>query len=149
MSYEENRTKGELYQDFISDVLYDKYFIQINCFKSKKYQLRGENKQGIEIKFDDLYKKTDNLYIEIAEKSNANNLNFIESGIYRKDNTWLYIIGDYDTVFIFGKTMLKLLHNWHDANGNKKYEEKEIDTSRGFLLPKSVAEIYALLIIKT
>jgi len=145
--YEINKRDGDLYADFISDVFYDKYFIQLSHFKSKQYQLKGENKQGIEIKFDNQYEKTGNLYIEVAEKSNAMNLNYYESGIYRKDNTWLYVIGNYKIIYVFSKTILRLIHNWKDTNGDKRYREVETSTSQGYLLPKNIAEIYASLII--
>ena len=88
--------KGLEYQDFVTDILSNELGISLSNYLSKKYQLKGENKQGFEIKFDNLYKTTNNIYIEIAEKSNANNEKFVKSGIFRHDNTWFYIIGDYD-----------------------------------------------------
>jgi hypothetical protein len=79
----------------------------------------------------------------VSEKSNADNVNFINSGIYRNDNTWLYIIGNYKILFIFGKSTLKLMYK------SKRYREVEIPTSKGFLVPKVDAEKYALKIIYT
>lgn len=94
--YKEMLEKGLEYQDFITDMLLSEIGISLSTYSSKKYQYSvGENKQGIEIKFDDRYKETGNLYIEIKEKSNAINANYVDSGIYRSDNTWLYVIGDY------------------------------------------------------
>ena len=139
--YEEKLQQGLEFQDFVTDILFNELFIPLSSYQSRKYQLKGENKQGIEIKFDDKFKATGNVYIEISEKSNANNINFIESGIYRNDNTWLYIIGDYSILFIFGKEMLKLMHK------KKRYKEVQIPTSKGFLIPKIDAEKYALKII--
>jgi len=67
-NYQENYEKGLEYQDFIVEILAEKYGLIIPNYSSKKYQYDvGENKQGIEIKFDDRLKETGNLYIEIAE----------------------------------------------------------------------------------
>ena len=103
--------KGLQFQDFITDILIKELGISLSTYSSQKYQnLKGENKQGFEIKFDDKYKDTGNVYIEVAEKSNPLNENFISSGIYRNDNTWLYLIGDYKEIFIFSKKHLKLMY---------------------------------------
>jgi hypothetical protein len=140
--YAEKLQQGLEFQDFVTDILFNELFIPLSTYQSKKYQLRGENKQGIEIKFDDRYKETGNLYIELSEKSNAMNLNFVDSGINRSDNTWLYIIGDYNILYIFGKTILRGMYS------SKKYKEVNIPTSKGFLISKTDAEKYALKIIK-
>ena len=117
--------------------------IPLIAFSSKQYQLKhGENKLGIEIKFDDNYKTSGNLYIEIAEKSNPRNASYVPSGIYRSDNTWLYVIGDFDTIFVFSKVMLKLIENKY------KHVENKYKTSKGFLLLGEDALKFAAKILK-
>jgi len=131
--------KGLQFQDFITDILIKELGILLSTYSSQKYQnLKGENKQGFEIKFDDKYKDTGNVYIEVAEKSNPLNENFISSGIYRNDNTWLYLIGDYKEIFIFSKKHLKLMYE------SKKYKEVIISTSKGMLIKKEDAEKYCI-----
>lgn len=131
--------KGLQFQDFITDILLKELGISLSTYSSQKYQnLKGENKQGFEIKFDDKYKDTGNVYIEVAEKSNPLNENFISSGIYRNDNTWLYLIGDYKEIFIFSKKHLKLMYE------SKKYKEVIISTSKGMLIKKEDAEKYCI-----
>ena len=131
--------KGLQFQDFITDILIKELGISLSTYSSQKYQnLKGENKQGFEIKFDDKYKDTGNVYIEVAEKSNLLNENFISSGIYRNDNTWLYLIGDYKEIFIFSKKHLKLMYE------SKKYKEVIISTSKGMLIKKEDAEKYCI-----
>lgn len=140
--YKEKLQQGLEYQDFITSILAKELAIPLSTFNSKQYQYNcGENMQGVEIKFDDMYKKTGNLYIEIAEKTNANNISFVSSGIFRNDNTWLYVIGDYSTIYIFGKNILQRVYN---ANIHKRVE---IATSKGFLINKEFAEKWALKII--
>ncbi len=127
--YAEMLEIGLKFQDYVMEKIFIELGIPISYYSSKENQIgKGENLQGIEIKFDDKFKDTGNLYIEIAEKSNANNKFFVQSGIYRDDNTWLYIIGDYDNLFIFYKHHLIEFH--------KKGLCKEVETltSKGYLL---------------
>ena len=141
--YRERLKEGLHYQDFVMEELY-KIGLPLISYSSKEYQHTiGENKAGIEIKKDNRWRETGNVYIEMAEKSNPENLNWIPSGIYRKDNTWLYLIGDEGKMFIFSKKQLVCLHK------KKTLKEVETPTSRGFLLPVEKAEqFYALKIIQ-
>ena len=145
--YKEKLEQGLQYQDFVYDEFY-KIGITTLSYSSKKYQVEyGENRAGIEIKFDGKTKETGNIYIEIAEKSNENNNEYYPSGIYRDDNTWLYVIGDYSIIYIFAKKQLKTIYekeNYKKAGGSKK----ETTTSKGFVFPTSYAEKAAIKIIK-
>ena len=132
--YAKKLDQGLKYQDFVVEKLYE-IGLPVISYSSKEYQNTvGENKAGIEIKNDTNFRETGNFYIETAEKSDAENANFVPSGIYRNDNTWLYLIGDYETIFVFSKKQLLLLHKCG------KMKEVEISTSRGFLLPVVEAE---------
>ena len=140
--YAEKLQIGLEYQDFISEILCQNGIVIMN-YVSQKYQFNsGENKIGIEIKYDNKFRDTGNLYIELKEKKHPSNENYIPSGINRRDNTWLYIIGDYKTIYIFSKNLLLQLA--------KKYNEIEnaTHTSIGFLLPIVEAEKYSAKIIK-
>lgn len=137
--YNECLEKGLEYQDFVTTVLMNEIGIALSSLSSKKFQYSiGENLQGIEIKFDDMYSKTGNLYIEVKEKANPKNIEYVNSGIYRNDNSWLYLIGNYNEIFIFGKSHLKLMYE------TSKYKEVKKPTSIGFLLNKHDAEKYCL-----
>jgi len=134
--YKEKLEQGLYFQDYVIELLY-KNGIPLISYSSKEYQnMIGENKAGIEIKNDNNFRKTGNLYIEIAEKSNAENISFVSSGIYRNDNTWLYLIGDINKIYVLSKKQLKILHQ------SKKYKEVETQTSKGFLLPLIEVEKY-------
>ena len=132
--YRKKLNEGLYYQDFVVEELY-KAGLPIISYSSKEYQnMIGENKAGLEIKNDQLFRKTGNFYIEVAEKSDPKNREFIKSGIFRNDNTWLYIIGDFVGIYIFSKKQLQILFD------KGKYIKKEIATSRGYLLPVKDAE---------
>lgn len=131
--YKKKLEEGMWYQDFVQKKLY-KLGLSIVSYSSKKYQhLHGENLAGIEIKYDQKTKETNNIYIEIAEKTHPENKEFIPSGIYANPKTWLYLIGDKSEIFIFAK---KFLIVWHRK---ELFKEVKISTSKGFLIPAQQA----------
>lgn len=140
--YRTQLEKSLEYQDFVMEKLYD-IGISLNCYSSIRYQNeKGESRAGIEIKFDDRRKDTGNLYIEYAEKSHPNKKEYVPSGIDRRDNTWLYVQGDYEVIYVIAKTLLKNLKTV------KKFKHVANATSRGYLLPDADAQKYAAIIIK-
>lgn len=140
VNYEEKLLIGEEYEDYACHVLWDAGIAIIN-HKSKYYQRLGENRHDIEIKRDGRFRETGNLYIEYAEKSNPNNPEYVDSGILRKDNSWLWVIGDEKTLWPFSKCILLLLLN-ATKNGMFIYERKETLTSQGMLVPLCKADQY-------
>ena len=132
------------FQDFVAEKLYHIGLPLFN-YTSKKYQYEhGENKLGVEIKFDKKFESTGNLWIELAEKSRPSNVTYINSGIQRNDNTWLYLIGNYEKIFIFPKSLLFQLAK----TGKYKIIENTYKTSKGFLLPSNDACKYAAKILE-
>lgn len=129
---------GMEFQDFVCDVLGNEGFVLQN-YVSKKWQFdKGENRQGFEIKLDNRCTETGRLSIEIAEKSRVSNSAWMKSGIYRDDNSWLYVQGNYNVLFVFAKNWLLRYHQ------EKKPEEHEsCGTVRKFYLPISTAEFAA------
>jgi len=120
---------GHEYQEFIGEKLgFTNYQTA-----DEQYNI-GENKVGIEIKFDNNMKNTGNLFIETAEKRNADNERWIASGIMRVDGCWGYLIGDYTEAYLFLKKHLKNLQAKYPFNF--PIITIGVKTSRGFLLPK-------------
>ena len=138
--YNKNLNKGEKYQEFIKAVFKDKLNINLNFYKTKKEQYNiGETQEGYEVKFDDMFEKTGNIYIEFCEKTNEENKEYIPSGILRNDNTKYYVIGNYKEIYIFKK--YKLLNFFVNLNfKNKIYTIKTTATSKGFLLDYTLRE---------
>lgn len=129
-SYGENFEKGMEFQDFVMLTL-QKRGLYVQIFSSKKYQYSiGESFQGIEIKLDREFMKYGRLSIEIAEKTKAENKIWVPSGIYRNDNTWLYVQGNENIFYVFMKHQLITLHK------SGKFETGEsFGTIRKFYLP--------------
>lgn len=122
---------GQEYQDFVKDVLFDKLGWIVQLWQSKIYQFKGENKTGIEIKYNSKLSEMQRIYIELYEKTKSTNTDYIESGILRDDNTWLYLCGDYKRIFIFPKRTLKALYE----RGEYKLIENKYKTSKGYTMP--------------
>lgn len=135
---------GLEFQDFVCMHL-ARHNIILQNVCSKKYQITiGENLQGYEIKFDDLCTKTGRLSIEIAEKPrNDPQLLWTPSGICRGDNSWLYIQGNYHTIFIFAKRTLLKYHTQVRPEVTEK-----MGTIRTFYFPISLAENVAAKVLR-
>lgn len=135
--YEQCLEAGLEYQDFVVDALRKcTPAILVLPYNSRKYQQNiGESASGIEIKFDNKMKETGNVYIEVAEKSNAAIADFTPSGIYRNDNSWLYLIGDYEQALLFGKKQLQLIYIDEKNYDKRGIKRKEKATSQGFTYP--------------
>jgi hypothetical protein len=130
--YKEKLQEGLEYQDFVT-----KYF-SLCCYSSKKWQNeQGENTLNMEIKYDKVLDKTGNVYIETHEKTNADNAKFVESGCLRT-NSWLYLIGNYTFAYVFSTKQLKNMYEKH------VFTEKEIGTSKGFLINSEDAHKYSI-----
>jgi len=137
--YRDKLKEGKKYENFIKEFFFKNYDLKLDIFETKEEQIEyGETKQGYEIKCDAKFCHTGNLYIEISEKSNENNENYIPSGIYRKDNTKRWIIGNYKEFYIFEKSRLLELH-YHILNNKDYCIEVETATSKGFLIPTELA----------
>jgi hypothetical protein len=135
--YREAKLKsGASYQDFIMVRLHLLGWV-LQPYCSREGQLKGENLFGLEIKNDDRMSETGNVCIEVAEKARPRVGDYVPSGIFRKDNTWMYGIGNRLLFLVFAKSTLKTAYARRVALRFKNYETQ---TSRGFLIPLSDAE---------
>ena len=125
---------GHRYEEFVMTKIKYLFGKDLHFFEGKTEQLKGENREGVEIKFDSKMKDTGNVYIETAEKSSKNKDNYFPSGIYRQDNSKWYWIGDYAKAFVFEKVVLQKVDN-------NEFRHVEISTSKGFLIPIKKAEL--------
>jgi hypothetical protein len=134
--YQQKLEEGMQFQDIVSRELYQRGIIVLN-YSSRKYQQKyGENMLGAEIKLDKNFRKTGNFYIETAEKSHPDKDAYCIAGIMRGDNSWLFVIGDEQTIYIFPTNYLRKL--------SKNYRYVSTPTSKGYLFPVSDAERYCI-----
>ena len=136
---EEKTEEAKKFQDFVCEYFSRHLFIPLTQFSSRHYQYKtGETMQGVEIKHDMRLADTGNVYIEIAEKSHPLVANYSDSGIYRNDNTWIYLIGNYNIMYLFIKKQLRTIHERKIYS----YLPNPTPTSKGFLLSRELADKY-------
>jgi len=142
--YKDSFEIGNEFQDFVC-IEMAKDGIILQNINSKKFQFEtGENLQGFEIKYDSRCtgdnntEATGRLSIEIMEKSKSENYNYVNSGIYRGDNAWIYIQGNYMMFWVFSIKHLRLMHQVG------KYKEAEMPTIKKFYIPIEDADKYCL-----
>lgn len=134
--------EGQEYQDFVQEVFRMGFALMFQNHSSEYYQKKyGENKLGLEIKFNKKYSETGNLWIELQAKTDPAQRKYWDEGINRNDNAWLFVTGTYDKVFIFAKRDLKELAD------TRKTLENGRRTSIGFLIPDAEAVKVALKVL--
>lgn len=140
LEYKRKKALGKAYEEFIVDKWLAFFPNPLHMHEGKYEQLKGENREGVEIKLDQICKRTKRLYIELEEKSNADNERMIQSGIWRKDNTIQFLIGDYEDAYIFDVLVLRKCYmdkpSWLKTLGNP--------TSNGWGMPLIVVPDYAI-----
>lgn len=138
---------SEEYRDYITDRLHDAGIV-VQQIVSKRGQFRvGENKLGLEIKLDRKFWRTGNLCIEVAEKAVPRPGDYVPSGIFRDDNSWLFGIGNKDWFYIFSQKYVRACYQ-HGTVAGKPIRHYTRDTSKGFLLDHETADKVAELIFK-
>lgn len=136
--YPEKLQQGLEFQDVMTRELYQRGIVVVGYASHRFQNSHGENMLGAEIKRDDNFRKTGNLYLEVAEKANPRNERYVPSGIMRDDNSWLFVIGDEKTAYIFPTNYLRKLS---DKRG---WRPVTTPTSKGLLMPLSDAEKYCI-----
>ena len=131
--YDKCFRKGRRYENFIAK----KLKLHLYLTKSEQY-IYGDTKEGIEIKLDNQVSKTDTILMEVCEKTDIKNKDYVPSGIFRQDKCDKYIIGNRKEAYLFYK---KDLINIYKKNKYKIFDEK---TRMYFLLPIKDAKKIAL-----
>lgn len=138
--YAEKLEEGLIFQDVVTRELYRRGIVIVG-YSSRRFQNNeGENMLGAEIKRDGNFRSTGNLFIEYQEKTKPSNPAYVPSGILRTDNSWLYVIGDENTLYIFAKNWLQKICTAR----NYKQVESGTRTSWGYLMPILDAEKYCI-----
>ena len=96
---------GHAFEDYACDRIAESG-ITLRTYKSAAMQLGvGESRAGFEFKLDAGHRRYGHLSIEVAERRRASGL-WVPSGIFRDDNTWLYIQGDTSLFWVLFKPAL-------------------------------------------
>jgi len=139
-SYRNHSKEAEFFQDCIS-LLLTRLGYPLCNFASLKFQYAlGENVQGWEIKLDKHcnrrpFEKTRAegcLWIELGEKKDESRDGFINSGVFRLDNTIKLLIGNYFQIWVFSIDVARAYVDLHYPDPNYKLQHK---TSVGCAMP--------------
>src|SRR5260370_37303073 len=84
--YEAMRKHGAEFETYVENIFQTHRGHGLMSFVGQREQLAGENKAGFEIKLDRIFAQSGRLWIECYEKSDENNLTYVPSGIFRRDN---------------------------------------------------------------
>lgn len=134
--YISNLSEAKDFEDFAFDTLMHERRLVVGGYKSRHYQVMyGESLTGVEVKYDRKFRQTGNLYIETAESANDFDSRK-PAGIYHRSDPWLFVIGDYETIWAIAVSSLRNEH----AVMPPKFRSVETSTSSGFLLPQSEAD---------
>jgi hypothetical protein len=141
---EQKQLRANNFEDIVYDYFNDELNWILSHYASKEAQFkRGENRQGVEIKNDQRYDETGNLFISIKR-----DYRFKEypSGIYRDTETkqMFYVIGDKNNFWIIAT---KHLRSYYEINKPELFSGFTTDKGGkeyGFLLPVNKADRMAV-----
>ena len=140
MNRETKQKKGIAFETYVYNKLKDEWGLTLqHCNTKHEQYTKGENYQGWEIKNDQTFNKTNNLYISV-ERRYTNTI--YPSGLYKEQEIpqRFYVIGNKKECFIFSTKILKqyfeknkckLIAGFTTEKGGKEY---------GFLLNKENAD---------
>jgi hypothetical protein len=134
-----NLDRAHEFESFVYDWFISNYGISITHYHTKKEQFKkGENRQGFEVKNDQSLEKTGNLFISVLRKDKAGNQYC--SGVFKKDNRWLYIIGNKCEFYVFSCKQLKNYYNHFKPKLLKGFTTDSGRVEYGFLMNRKSAE---------
>jgi len=137
--------RGVIFEDHVCRELY-RAGIPLQVFRSRDGQkLWGESTLGLEVKLDENFRDTGNLFIETEERPTTSH-EWKEAGIYSVPPPWLYCIGDFFTLYLFATSFLRIAH---ERSRQFRRVENKTETGRGFLLPLGYANTWAAHVIET
>lgn len=125
LTKEQKLKKGITFESYISDWFQKEKGISLSTYHAENEQRKGENRQGIEIKNDQCFNNTGNLFISVKRIYGTLDLNW---GVFKEDNTWLYVIGDESKHWVF---LRKTLQRYYKV---KKPELKQASIKGGLEL---------------
>lgn len=119
--------------------------ITINDYWEDQFNY-GDSIEGYEIKYDKLSTQTKRLWIEVAEKSNPKNAQWIPSGIFAQNTSKFFIIGNDKYFWLFNIEEFKkyLMNKYKIKKDENLYykllplsNQNSTETSRGFLVEEN------------
>lgn len=131
------QNKGLKFESYIMDWFAKEKNINLSHYTTYEEQIsKGENRQGVEIKNDQMFKNTGNLFISV-ERDYGYAIH--PSGIF-KDQSWLYVIGDKDCFYIFSTKHLREYYKEQNPKLFSGFKTAKGGTEKGFLINHKTAD---------
>ena len=129
--------EGLEFESYVMDWFCSQKNINLSHYTLLKEQInKGENRQGIEIKNDQRFQETGNLFISVERDYGYTKY---ESGVY-KNQSWLYVIGNENEFYIFATKHLKQYYEHNKPQLFDGFKSIKNGIDKGFLLSKKQAE---------
>jgi hypothetical protein len=136
--------RGVVFEDHVCRELY-RAGLPLQVYRSRDGQkLWGESTLGLEVKLDENFRETGNLFIETEERPTTAQ-GWKPAGIYSVPPPWLYGIGDFFTLYLLATSFLRIAH---ERSKQFRRVENKTQTGRGFLLPVDTATKWAAHILE-
>jgi hypothetical protein len=137
METTKKQQEGLEFESYIMDWFCSQKNINLSHYTLLKEQInKGENRQGIEIKNDQRFQETGNLFISVERDYGYTKY---ESGVY-KNQSWLYVIGNENEFYIFATKHLKQYYEHNKPQLFDGFKSIKNGVEKGFLLSKKQAE---------
>jgi hypothetical protein len=137
METTKKQQEGLEFESYIMDWFCSQKNINLSHYTLLKEQInKGENRQGIEIKNDQRFQETGNLFISVERDYGYTKY---ESGVY-KNQSWLYVIGNENEFYIFATKHLKQYYEHNKPQLFDGFKSIKNGIDKGFLLSKKQAE---------
>ena len=137
METTKKQQEGLEFESYIMDWFCSQKNINLSHYTLLKEQInKGENRQGIEIKNDQRFQETGNLFISVERDYGYKKY---ESGVY-KNQSWLYVIGNENEFYIFATKHLKQYYEHNKPQLFDGFKSIKNGVEKGFLLSKKQAE---------
>jgi hypothetical protein len=137
METTKKQQEGLEFESYIIDWFCSQKNINLSHYTLLKEQInKGENRQGIEIKNDQRFQETGNLFISVERDYGYTKY---ESGVY-KNQSWLYVIGNENEFYIFATKHLKQYYEHNKPQLFDGFKSIKNGVEKGFLLSKKQAE---------
>ena len=131
--YLANLAAGELFQDYVADVYLQHFNVEVGMYTTKAQQVAfGESRLGVECKYDRIYHRTNNFFIETHERHDVS-AEYKPSGPFHENRPNFICIGSHKRkeIWTFRPEDLQAEH----ASGQWPERENAIQCGLGFLLP--------------
>ena len=141
--YFECLSTAQSFEQFWCEIINYKLHLSLTRIKAKENQSKFlcDTKEGFEFKHNTAIDTHEGVFIEISQKMKREDKDFMHSSISKKDNAWMYCIGDFKRLYLVPKK--HLISEYESAK--YKIIPNIKGTGMGFKMPLSRLEAISAL----